>query len=182
MRDGHNAPFSTAPLSSCRLVPVASFMKSIYLMFGLPLVLPSSVFPSIIVFLKEPYPPWCASSRTASGLLFLLLGIFQAEFSLGHTCSSFWWSGISVELSPSTIFQMNQIFFFFTISLLHCPALYPYMVIMEMRVWIFLALVSNDVFDLLINGVSSFKTLAFFTAFDAIPWDPGMIPFPLGLK
>ena len=46
---------STALLSSCRLIPMASFIEPIHYTFGLPLFLLPSTFPSIIAFSKDSY-------------------------------------------------------------------------------------------------------------------------------
>ena len=51
--DLQNVISSTALLSCCELSVVASFMESIYFIFGLPLFLLLSTFPSIIVFSRE---------------------------------------------------------------------------------------------------------------------------------
>ena len=48
-----NGLSSTALVSSCKLKPLASFRESIHLIFGLPLFLLPSTFPSMIVFLKK---------------------------------------------------------------------------------------------------------------------------------
>ena len=51
--DVHNVLSSTALLSFCKLMTVASLMESIHLIFALPLFLLPSTFPSITVFSKE---------------------------------------------------------------------------------------------------------------------------------
>ena len=48
--------FSTALLTCCKLQPVVSFMESIHLVFGLPLLLLPFTFPSIIVCSRAVVP------------------------------------------------------------------------------------------------------------------------------
>ena len=48
-----NALSSTALLSSCRLMTMVSFMELVHLIFGLPLFLRASMFPSITIFSKN---------------------------------------------------------------------------------------------------------------------------------
>lgn len=57
MSDVHGVLSSRTLLSSCRLMPRASFMESLHLIFGLPLSLLPSIFPNSIVFSKEPHLP-----------------------------------------------------------------------------------------------------------------------------
>ena len=53
MSDLQNVLSSTALLSSYSLKPVVSFRRSVSLIFGLPLFLLPSTFPSIIIFSRE---------------------------------------------------------------------------------------------------------------------------------
>ena len=91
-------------------------------------------------------------------LSFLPPAMFQAYFAVGPTCSSFWQSRVSIELSSNTLFQINRVFFwsaFFTVQLPH-----PYIVIGNTRVWMILALISNDTSLLLM--IFLFIPLLFF--------------------
>lgn len=54
MSDTHNILPLAALLSSCTFIPMAFFMVSVYFIFGFPLFLLPSIFPSIIVFSKTP--------------------------------------------------------------------------------------------------------------------------------
>lgn len=55
MNEGcHNVSPSAAPLSPCRPRSMASFMKSVHLMLGLPLFLCLLFFFSIVIFSKQP--------------------------------------------------------------------------------------------------------------------------------
>ena len=111
---------SEAPPRSCRPTPVALSMDSIHLVFGLPLFLLPSIFPSIIVFSINLAVSCHAQSRTASFLSLVTSSDVQAYFALRLTCSSFWWSrqGICRALFQHHI-QMHH---FLPIRLLHCPA------------------------------------------------------------
>ena len=69
---------SRQPFSSFRLMPVASFMKSInlYLVFFFSCYF--LFFPALLSFPKNPPLPWRADSRRASVLPFLPPVMFQA--------------------------------------------------------------------------------------------------------
>ena len=88
----------SALLSSCRLMPFLLLWSQPSLIFGLPFFLLPSVFPSIIVFPKEPCLLMCAQPGTASVLLFL------PPVVSGPTYPSLWQSWVFVELVllPST--------------------------------------------------------------------------------
>lgn len=72
INDAHNVLSSAALLSSCKLMSMASFMKPVHLIFGLPLFLLPSVFSSIIVFSKDP----C--------LLMVCLNLHMVKYTLDH--------------------------------------------------------------------------------------------------
>lgn len=73
MNDAHNVLSSAALLSSCKLMPMASFMKPVHLIFGLPLFPLPSVFPGIVVvFSKDP----C--------LLMVSLNLHIVKYTLDH--------------------------------------------------------------------------------------------------
>lgn len=106
MSDVHTILSSTAGLSSCRFAPVASWMESAHLLFGLPVFLLPSMVPSIAVFPTEPAFAWRAPSRTASVLSLLPPSMFQANCSRIHlfVCLAV---QVCVELSFNSVCQMT---------------------------------------------------------------------------
>lgn len=73
---------------------------------------------------------------------------FQASFTLGVICWSFWWSRVSVELSTKYHISKESIFLLptlFTTQLWHL-----YVIIGNMRVWMIKTVVYNDTSLLLI--------------------------------
>lgn len=93
---------STALFSSCTLMPMTSLMGLIYLMSGLPLFLLLFIFYNTFVFSKE----FCLLMMYPT----LQFCHFCLEQYFRPSCSFFWWSRISLEISSNTIFQMNKIF------------------------------------------------------------------------
>ena len=111
MSEVHGVLSSEVLLSSCRLMAgffswSQSISYSVFL-FSCCLLL----FPALLPFPNNPGFSWCLQSRTVSVLSLLSPEMFQAQIALGPTCSSFWWSRISTEISSSTVLQMNQYFF-----------------------------------------------------------------------
>ena len=141
--DVHTVLSSTAPFSSCGLMPINSFMESICLIRGLPLVL-LLFFLVLLSFPENPAFSWFAPNWIASVLSFWTPPMFQASFSLVPTCSCFWWSGIFLEFFFNTLLQMNRYISYqhFPLSNTYIHSMYPYTG--NMRVWITFALVSKD--------------------------------------
>ena len=97
----------SAPVDSCLWLPLWSQSMS-YLVFLISCCL--LLFPVLLSFPTNSAFSWCAQSMTASVLRFLPPAVVQTWFVLGPTCSSFWQSRVSIELSSSTIVQMQQLF------------------------------------------------------------------------
>ena len=123
MRDVHIALSSPALLSSWRLTPPASFVKSTHLLLGLPHFLLPSVFPPIIVFsqITVSFPDVPEAGQLQCCHRCLQQCFIQASFGLGPTWSSFQDSKLSKELSSNIIFQKTIYFAsaLFTVQLLH---------------------------------------------------------------
>lgn len=91
----------TCPGLLTRSEPVSQFLR---------LCLRPSVFPALLSFPKDPAFSRRARSRAASVLSFLPLVMFQDYFALGPTCSYFWPSKVSMELSSSIVFIFIHFF------------------------------------------------------------------------
>lgn len=86
-----SCPVRKALLSSCRRLPMASFMESVHLTLGLALD-----FPSSIVFSEEPCLVMTSPVLGSFSLSFLFPVMVQAHCALGPTCS-FSWSRVTAE-------------------------------------------------------------------------------------
>lgn len=112
-------------------------MESVYIIIVLPLFLLPPFFPALLSFQKNPAFSWCAGGWAASVLSCLPAVTFQASLAPGPTCLHFWWSNLSIELTPNAMFQMNPPF---------PVSSSPYVVIGKIRVQTILALVFKDTF------------------------------------
>lgn len=130
-------------------------MESLHLTFGVPFFLLPSIFLSLLSFPKNPISHDVPEAESCQFSNFYLQPCFQLNVALGPTCSCFWWFRWSVELSSNTVFQMKQLLFhisiYFTVHLLHLC-----IVIVNMKVWMILALVSKDVSSLLVIFPNSY--------------------------
>ena len=76
-------------LTSCILIPKASFMDSVNLIFGLSLFLLPLIFHSIVVFSEEPWLLRMCLKWDSFSFVVCAWAMFQDLFALGPTRSAF---------------------------------------------------------------------------------------------
>ena len=123
MGDVHNVLSSSALLSSGMLIFKAYFMESIPLLFGLPLFLLPSTFPSIIVFLKEPcLLTMCAKQENFSSVISASSNVSGLVCSRTHLFIFLVVQGVCRTLPKNHILNGSILFLlaFSTVSLFIC--------------------------------------------------------------
>ena len=145
-------PQGVMPTMSCPQQPCSApiahaygffFKESIHHIFGLLFVLWFSVFPSIIVFSKEPLLLWDAQRRTTSILSFLHQWCFRLHLlQEPPVCLS---GGPVYPYGFSTAPYFRWIpFFCFLLAFFTVQISHPYTLIGNTRAWMVLASVSNE--------------------------------------
>ena len=160
MSDVHNVLSSRALLSPCRLMPMASCMELAHLTLGRPPSMSPSIFPSIVVFSKEPCLLVMCLNQDSFNSVVLSPVMFQAVFPLGLTCLSFWavqgiWRALLQHRISSESFFLCQLS---SLSNIH-------KVTGNVRVCMMLASVSNGTSLLLMTFSDALTTAKSYLAF-----------------